>query len=260
MDAVLVLSHHLREKTIELGARPQATHLWSQGVDISRFFPGDRQAARQRLGISPAARMLLWVGRMVPVKGLDVFLDAAAELRRRGVAFDAHLIGDGPLRAALEAKTAALGLADRIHFPGSRKPAELPDWYRAADLTLLPSHSEGMPNVLRESLACGTRFVASNVGGISEIAGDAAVNRLVPAGNSQALADALQSVLAGPTPPVTGFTPPSWEQSAAALTAILASINSPRSPIQTGQARSQTDRYFPQSVDVAKQPAVSDAR
>ena len=61
-------------------------------------------------------------------------------------------------------------LSTHITFIGPRVHDELPDWYRAADLTVLPSHSEGLPNVLRESLACGTPFVATNVGGISEIA------------------------------------------------------------------------------------------
>src|SRR5207248_2291820 len=136
----------------------------------------------------------LWVGRMVRVKGLDVLLPACALLRRRGLVFRLYLVGGGPLRQALEAQARQLGLADSVCFPGPRPHEQLPDWYRAADLTILPSRSEGLPNVLRESLACGTGFVASRVGGIPEITAEP-FSRLVPPGDSRALAEALDSSL-----------------------------------------------------------------
>src|SRR5207247_9071660 len=87
-----------------------------------------------------------------------------------------------------------------VSCAGPLPHAELPDWYRAANLTVLPSRSEGMPNVLRESLACGTPFVASRVGGIVEIA-EACSGHLVPPDDPGALAEAIGRTLAAPAGP-----------------------------------------------------------
>jgi glycosyltransferase involved in cell wall biosynthesis len=124
------------------------------------------------------------------------------------------------LRSSLQAAAATLGLSDIVSFVGSRAHDQLPDWYRAADLTVLPSRSEGIPNVLRESLACGTPFVASRVGGIPEIATEPCL-RLVPPGDAAALADAIAASLAarGESAPTTCST--SWTESAEALVRIL---------------------------------------
>ncbi|MGE5611474.1 MAG: glycosyltransferase, partial [Bacillota bacterium] len=96
----------------------------------------------------------------------------------------------------------------------------LPDWYRAANLMVLSSWSEGLPNVLRESLACHTPFVATRVGGISEIADDPA-SQLVPPGNADALADAIERHLAAWPAATHRFRALSWEESADSLLQIL---------------------------------------
>ena len=97
------------------------------------------------------------------------------------------LVGDGPQRGRLQARAAAPGLAGRVVFAGAVGHETLPLWYRAADLTVLPSLSEGVPNVLLESLACGTPFVASRVGSIPDLTLDPE-NDLVPPGDPVALA------------------------------------------------------------------------
>jgi glycosyltransferase involved in cell wall biosynthesis len=165
--------------------------------------------------------MLVWVGNLVPVKGLEVLLGACAALRDRGAAFRLYLIGDGPLRAALEARCRALALSPLVTFVGPRLHSQLPDWYRAADLTVLTSWSEGLPNVLRESLACGTPFVATDVGGVSEIDVLGSFNRLVPAGDTSAVAEAIAQSLRMPKPPATNFQPRSWPEYAEELLRIL---------------------------------------
>src|SRR5262249_35970521 len=158
-DAVVTASEDLRTKVIELGVNPHKVQVVYRGVDQHVFVPGERGEARRRLGIAPELPTLVWVGRMVPVKGLDVLLEAAARLRDHGVDFRLHLVGDGPLRSSLEEQSRRRGLSEVISFKGRVDNHSLPDWYRAADLTVLPSRSEGVPNVLRESLACGTPFV-----------------------------------------------------------------------------------------------------
>src|SRR5262249_51981196 len=100
----------------------------------------------------------------------------------------------------------------------------LPDWYRAADLTVLPSHSEGVPNVLREALACGTPFVASRVGGIPELAGEP-WGRLVRPGDAADLVDGLARSLAElPFPGPPPARPLGWEESAEALLQVIRTL------------------------------------
>jgi peptidoglycan/xylan/chitin deacetylase (PgdA/CDA1 family)/glycosyltransferase involved in cell wall biosynthesis len=220
-DAILAVSRDLKEHTVKLGIPEGNVHVWSQGVNTSIFAAGSRSEARNRLGIPEAGNVLLWVGRMHPVKAVGVLLQAAAKLEKWGTAFRLYLVGDGPLRPALEAQAQASILRERVCFVGPQDHQQLADWYRAADLTILPSWSEGIPNTLRESLACGTPFVASNVGGIPEIANHPA-NRLVPPGDSDALARAIEEKLSSGTAAerVVSHTC-DWADSAAALVKIL---------------------------------------
>ncbi len=221
-DAVVTVSCDLRDHVIELGILGEKVHVWARGIDTSLFASGDRLEARRRLGIPVSRPSLVWVGRMVPVKGLDVLLESCALLRDRGVDYHLYLVGDGPLRRQLMARTEAHCLSAHITFVGPKLHEELPDWYRAADLTLLPSRSEGLPNVLRESLACGTPFVASDVGGIHQIA-DPDSSLLVPSEDPLSLAHAIAQALTRwggqgvAIPP--GFQ--SWEESADTLVGIM---------------------------------------
>ena len=220
-DAVVAVSQDLRAKLVGYGIPPEKVHVVSRGVDGDRFSPGDRAEARCRLGIPAEGRVLLWVGRMVPVKGLDVLLEACSDLVDRRVDFHLYLVGGGTSRNSLEAEARSRGLSERISFVGPQLNERLPDWYRAADLTVLPSRSEGSPNMLRESLACGTPFVASRVGGIPEIAEEGS-SRLVAPGDPTALAEAIAHALAewGPSSrPRSRST--GWAESAETLLRIL---------------------------------------
>ena len=225
-DAVITINRHLQTKVAELGIRPDKIHVWSQGVDREVFRPGDKSAARAKLGIEPDVFTFLCVARLVHVKGIDVLLQACRILADQAAAFRMFIVGDGPLRGDLESQAAALGLREIVTFAGAREPAELGDWYRAADRTVLPSRSEGLPNVLRESLACGTRFIASDVGGIREIAGDADV--LVAPQDPQALAQAMGRSMTQPPPPPPPL--PDWDESAQALAQILTNLTLPGRP------------------------------
>jgi teichuronic acid biosynthesis glycosyltransferase TuaC len=221
-DLVLAVSCDLKERILALGVRPERVHVWKRGIDAGLFAPGDRQEAQRRLGIPRSLRSILWVGGMVPVKGLDILLESCSLMRSRGVDYRLYLVGDGPLRTVLMSEAKARGLADHLKFVGTKLHDELPDWYRAAALTVLPSRSEGLPNVLRESLACGTPFVASDVGGIGEIA-DPGASILVPPGNAHRLADAITHGLerwSDRTAPIAARFE-SWENSASALVDML---------------------------------------
>jgi glycosyltransferase involved in cell wall biosynthesis len=229
-DAVVCVSDDLRTNTLALGIPAHKVHVWDQGIDTRLFYPGERAAARRRLGLPEQGPTALWVGRMVPVKGLEVLIEATAILHHRGVPLRVCLVGEGPERERLEAYVAALGLSQSVKFVGAVAQGQLPDWYRAADFTVLPSRSEGIPNVLRESRACGTPFVASKVGGIAEIA-DELTDRLVPPGDAAALASAIASSVAAPPAEIRPASR-SWDASAHALIQILISAGAPQDSIR----------------------------
>ncbi len=132
--------------------------------------------------------------------------------QRRPEPFPFHRRGVG---ASFFAAPAGRGLEGRVSLLGPRPQQELPDWYRAATVVVLPSRSEGVPNVLLEAAACGRPFVASRVGGIPEIA-HLGASRLVPPGDAGALAQGLAAFLAGPRPPAKDGTPPARSHEAAA--------------------------------------------
>jgi glycosyltransferase involved in cell wall biosynthesis len=124
----------------------------------------------------------------------------------------------------------------RVTFVGYVPHADLPDWYRAADLTVLPSRSEGIPNVLLESIACGTPFVASRVGGIPEVA-DPLVDRLVAPGDRDALASAIIHALIAPSRINRRTMPVSAAHAGERLLSVLASTMSGRQIVPSGRRR-----------------------
>jgi glycosyltransferase involved in cell wall biosynthesis len=221
-DAVITVGEDLRQKTIKLGVSPDRIHVVLQGIDSRHFHPGDRAEARRKLGLPEHDNILLWVGRMVPVKGLEILLEACKHLRKRSLDVLLCLVGDGPQRAMLEAEVARLGLSDRIRFVGAVSHEQLPAWYQSANLTVLSSHSEGVPNVLRESLACGIPYVATRVGGVAELSNDPA-NRLVPPGDAIALATAIEQAIDDRRPLCAAQSNfDDWGTSASTLLSVLA--------------------------------------
>jgi glycosyltransferase involved in cell wall biosynthesis len=223
-DAVVAVSNNIARVLVEDGLPPDKVHVVRRGVDRALFCPGDQAAARRRLGLPDERKILVAVGRLVPVKGFEHLVDACQLLFQRGVNLECHVLGGGPLRNALQSRALEAGLAGRMLFRGDISQSLLPEWYRASDLVVLSSLSEGVPNVLLEAICCGKRFVATNVGGVAEVA-DPQVHTLVPAADPRAMADAIEGQLAmvAPRGPVR-FEPHSWEESAAALCHIVEEI------------------------------------
>ncbi len=169
-DAVIAVSRALKRLVEELGAEPEKVWVIPNGVDRELFFPEDRLEARRKVGWSPEDRVILWVGRLDPIKGLDLLVEAAVELRHRVAGTVLwKLVGGGPMRDSIRAMIRQRGLESEVTLEGGVPPAELRTWYSAADLFFLPSLSEGCPNVVLESLACGTPVVAMDIGGVPDL-------------------------------------------------------------------------------------------
>lgn len=198
-DGVWAVSQDLARALKRLEVNPERIRVIYDGVDSHAFHPGDQQDARRKLRLDPNGKIILYVGNLVPVKALDKLLLACEQLKSEGAEFHTAIIGQGELSQTLEKQRAGLSCRDQIKLYGSMPQETLPDWYRAADVFVLPSYSEGVPNVLLEASACGLPYVASNVGGIPEIA-QRGNGTLVPSGDVPALATAIQRSLSQPKP------------------------------------------------------------
>ncbi|HEY1478486.1 MAG TPA: glycosyltransferase, partial [Gaiellales bacterium] len=178
-----------RDAVRELERIDVTPELVPHGVDVRRFAPAPL-AERGPL-------RLLAVGRCVEKKGFAVLIEAVAGLE---VAFDLQIIGDGPLRAALERSVAARGLVDRVRFAGSLTHHELPAAYAAADVVVAPSiedadgDRDGLPNVVLEAMASGRPVIASEIAAIASAVRDGETGLLVAPGDPLALRAALERV------------------------------------------------------------------
>lgn len=194
---ILVVSEDLgRVAARDYDADPARIRAIPNGCDATIFQPRDRNEARAALGIDADAELVVYVGRLVPEKGLRELLDALATLAPQRPKLQLALVGEGPMRAELDAKVAADPTL-RVHLPGAQGPHEVARWMAASDLVTLPSYSEGHPNVLVEALACGRPVVATPVGGIPEVV-DADCGLLVAVRDPVALAAGLRDALERP--------------------------------------------------------------
>lgn len=186
-------------------ADPDAVEVVPPGVDLGTFTPGERDDARSRVGLPQDAVVLLFVGRIQPLKGPDVLVRAAAELLERrpelrdrlvvavlGGASGRGLVAPDRLHQLGE----ELGVTDVLHLAPPVSRAELADWYRAADLVAVPSHTESFGLVAIEAQASGALVVAADVGGLRTAVGDGGV--LVPGHDPHAWSRQLEVLIDDP--------------------------------------------------------------
>lgn len=176
------------------------------GVDTSHFYPISPDEAKEYIGVPPCANMLLFVGRIEPLKGVDTLIQAIAILRQHGVYVCLSVIGGEPGGADVEntemrrvqEMSRQAGLDDLVTFLGKRSQDTLPYYYSAADAVVVPSHYESFGMVALEAMACGVPVVASQVGGLAFLVQDGETGYTVPADDPQALADHLAVLLQYP--------------------------------------------------------------
>ncbi len=191
--AVIAVSTRLKEALVDIGVDAAKLVVLRNGVDLDRFAPEEPAAARARLGL-PAGRIAACVGNLVPEKGFALAIEALRDLP----GLQLVIVGDGPLRRELGEAAQRLGIAGRVAFLPSMPQARLRDVYSAADVLLLTSTREGWPNVVLESLACGTPVVAVDVGAAGEMLTTPEAGRLLPGRDPRAFAAAVGELLAAP--------------------------------------------------------------
>lgn len=202
-QACVVLSAAFGELLNErYGVPPWSIAEIAPAVDLERFHPGPSAAARALLGVPGQAWMGFAARRLLPRMGLDVLLEAWAEVAARVDRPVLLLVaGDGPERAALERRAAAPDLVGRVRMLGRVDDQRLEACYRAADVSVVPSVSlEGFGLVVLESLACGTPVIGTDTGGLPEALRSVAADLVVPKGEPNALADRLVGAIEGTLP------------------------------------------------------------
>jgi len=195
--AITTVSQALADRLATEGVPGNKLVVILNGVDHERFQVRDHGACRRELGLPEDGKAIVFVGRLVEIKGVGHLVEAAARLVDRRGDFTVYLVGDGPLREALLADIRARGLSSRVKWMGSCPHEQVATWMGAADVFCLPSLNEGCPNVVLEALFSGRPVVASHVGGIPEMVNE--TNGLLPpAGDAAALEAALAQALERP--------------------------------------------------------------
>jgi glycosyltransferase involved in cell wall biosynthesis len=166
------------------------------GVNIDRFKPNPE--ARSELKIPSERKIVLFVGRISHEKGLDYLISAMKLLCRIPVDVELHLIGTGNEQKHIQGLVHHLGIESNVVFHGQMLKSNLPIFYSAADLTILPSLSEGLPRTMLEALACESPFLGTKITGIEDHIVDQKTGYLVNPKNAEELAQKIASVLDDP--------------------------------------------------------------
>jgi len=190
--AIHAVSQDLKNKVTDLGVAADRIAVIHNGIQETMFFPrGDKAALRRQLQLPENDMFFLYTGNFSRVKGLDVLLNAFAQVQGKLSNAKLIMIGGGELETDLKQSAQIAGLEKKIIWVGKKPHNEIPDWMNAADFLVLPSLSEGFGLVLLEALACGTPVIASAVGGVPEILTAPELGIMVPPGDGEKLADAM---------------------------------------------------------------------
>jgi len=170
---VITVSERLRQFAIGMGADPARVVTIPNGINPGVFYPRDRDNCRARIGMAADAWHILSAGALIPRKGHDHIIKAAAAIRGSGLNVQVWIVGnrgaEGVCQEQLHQLVQELKLADAVHFVGGVPQDRLAEYMTAADVLCLASNREGWPNVVHEALACGCPVVASDIGGVPDM-------------------------------------------------------------------------------------------
>ena len=193
-DKVLSVSDDLKLHIVNLGINEEKVHVVPNGVDTTKFKPAGKEHARNLLNLPQDKNIVLFVGALRKIKGVDYLIEAAKYFVDENT--DLFMVGrDDGLRKSLEKRAQELEILDYIKFTGPVNHEDIPLWISASDILVLPSLSEGRPNVVLEALSCEVPVVATDVGGIPELMSDGETGYLVPAKNPAELSEKINKLL-----------------------------------------------------------------
>ncbi|MCX5772939.1 MAG: glycosyltransferase [Candidatus Hydrogenedentes bacterium] len=226
--AVISVSRPMADIAVELGAEPQRVHVIPNGVDAALFNIVPREQAREQAGLPVAGRLIVSVGSLNYEKGHEDVIQALSRLSP-----DVHLaiagvsVDGGAYLRKLAGLAAMCNVVNRVRFVGSLSQEAVAMLLNAADVSVLASHREGCPNVVLESLACGTPVVATSVGAVPDFVKTDGNGFVVPAKNTVALSEALASALARPWSREAvrqSVADRSWDKVAAEVLSVFESV------------------------------------
>lgn len=192
-DHIVTTGERLRQELIrDLGLPEERVTSVPTGIDLARFAPGDRGAARRQLGLAADGPIIGIIATLRSWKGHRYLLDAFAQLEDSAARL--LVVGDGPGRDNLRRQAEELGIADRFLMPGNQ--TDVAPWLAALDIFVLPSYAnEGVPQAIMQAQACGLPVVSTPVGSIPEIVADGVTGLLVKPRDAAALKTALEQLL-----------------------------------------------------------------
>ncbi len=192
-DSIITVSNALKGRIVDLGISEEKVIVIPNGVDTNKFKIIDKETAKQKVNILQKNKIILSIGALRKIKGHSFLIEAFSRIIKKEEFSGLLLliIGDGEEKDNLIRKVDKLKIQDNVFFLGAKPHNELIWWYNVADLFCLPSLTEGWPNVIFESLACGVPVVASRVGGVPEVIPDENYGILAGPGNVQSLEKAL---------------------------------------------------------------------
>jgi glycosyltransferase involved in cell wall biosynthesis len=193
--SVIAVSGAMARELAALGVPAEKVTVVLTAIDALERPAAPPSELRARLGLPADRPLALFLGRLSPVKGPDVLVEALRPLRERGVRAAFVLTGEGQLRGPLEDAVRAHGLQDEVVFTGPVPRERVAEYLAASDVLVLPSRSEGLPHAVLEAMALGLPVVASAVGGVPEVVQDGVTGALVPPEDPRALAAALEPLL-----------------------------------------------------------------
>lgn len=184
-EAVIAINEPARKQSVELGAKPENVVVVHTGIDPTVFFPR----------AIPRETEILFVGRLVAWKGVDVLIRALGQLSKANPAWRLRIVGGGPERAALEELARSLGIADRVVFEGERAQSDLPSVYSRARVSVVPHRFDSFGKSVIESMACGTPVVGTDHDIPEKLAHVGRFYPVARADDPAALANALSDVI-----------------------------------------------------------------
>jgi glycosyltransferase involved in cell wall biosynthesis len=194
-NLVTAITRHIINSTSNWYGKRIDARVIPNGIDLSRFRGANGNKIRREFNIPAKSRIILFVGRLVRVKGLKYLFSAMPGIVKAGPGTRLLIVGDGPVRQELEQQAGSLGISDSVIFAGHR--TDIKDFLSASDLLALPSLHEGFPNVALEAMACGRPIVACRVTSLPEII-DRGIGVLAKPRSSGALGLAISGLLKNP--------------------------------------------------------------